>query len=70
MTNVPFYDIVFYFAVVPGLWLVLIVVVFRELHRLRHAIAETNGLYRIMLDYVLETSAPDKSEDDGGDSPL
>lgn len=69
MTNVSIYDIVFYFAVVPGLWLVLIVVVFRELHRLRRAIADTNGLYKVMLDYVLETSAPDKSEDDDDGSP-
>lgn len=64
MTNVPFYDIVFYFAVVPGLWLVLIIVVFVELRRVRRALTDVNGLYRVMLDYVLETSAPDKSEDD------
>jgi hypothetical protein len=69
MTNVPIYDIVFYFAVVPGLWLVLVVVVFRELRRLRRAVADTNGLYKVMLDYVLETSAPDKSEDDDDGSP-
>lgn len=61
--TVTSYDIVIYFAAVPGLWLVLAVVVFRELYRLRRAIADTNGLYKVMLDYVLETSEPDKSED-------
>jgi hypothetical protein len=69
MTNVPFYDIVFYSAIAPALLLVLVVVVFVELRRVRRTVNETNGLYKVMLDYVLEANAPDKSEDADDDPP-
>lgn len=65
MANVPMYDIVFFFAVVPALCAVLVIVLSTELRRIRRTVNETNGLYKVMLDHVLETYGP---SDDGDDA--
>lgn len=66
MTNVPISDVLIYIATIPaGLCLVLIAIVFVELRGMRKTINETNGLYKVMLDYVAaELSEPE--DDDAG----
>lgn len=76
MANVPMYDVVFFFVVVPALCAVLVVVLSTELRRIRRTVNETNGLYKVMLDHVLETyeqspaaQREPSTSDDSDDAP-
>jgi hypothetical protein len=53
MTDVPLWVVLLCIVTVPGLCLVLIAILFSELRHVRQSVNDTNGRYKVMLDYVL-----------------